>query len=865
MTFPPLDPLSWIPDATKRQIVDDLVKFLMDKAGKTLGDEFTTALGKLKSDAAFQDAVDAGLKRATDHFLREYANEDKDLTSALSADLEFWKAKSVREALLAILHQPGRWEAQDWETVANRFDDVLPQRRNRERVDRAVRFFLRCLAEEVWHLPELRPIYEMQMNRISLDRAEAMLHEVQGMRTDFKQAMLTLAQGMAEQQRLLAGSARPALPEHPKVYHNLPTPDYIRFVGRESELAELRRLLSPDHRIGVISIDGIGGIGKSALALESAHCFLREYDELPDNERFQAIIWASAKVTVLTADGIAPRPQITRTLDDIYTTVAITLQREDISHAHPDAQDEVVCRALAHQRTLLIIDNLETIDDERVNAFLREVPAPTKCIVTTRHRIDVAYPIRLTAMPSGDALALIAQEGEKKGVTLTDEETDLLYRRTGGVPLAIVWSIAQMGFGWGAGAVLNRLGDAKGDIAHYCFESALERVHEKPAGQLLMALSLFATDASREALGYVAALPELDRDEGLVELERLSLVNKLGKRFAMLPLTKGLVSAAVNLEAHKRFVEFFVSFCQQQVGTQYWDSLSYDVQRLQTELENLFLAFDWAFTEMDWRAAQNIFVALVHPLALSSVSISKRVDLAQRALMAAENLRDMEMQAWIHVDALGYGFEAIGKPEQALDHIQSGQIIAQKARLADCLSVAESHLARWAMHHQDRTGALSHIESALALAQCPPAKVRAYKARARLYAELGQWEKATESLLRGIEAVASVSDNLDETGFRMSLGRNYIEMGRLDSAEKEFVKARELAMKYKWSSHLANALMGLARISSRRGAAQPARDYAEQAKALYDQFGDARRVEEANRLLETLDAPSKSASPHTKA
>jgi len=40
-----------------------------------------------------------------------------------------------------------------------------------------------------------------------------------------------------------------------------------------------------------------------------------------------------------------------------------------------------------------------------------------------------------------------------------------------------------------------------------------------------MALSLFATDANREALGYMADLPELDRDDGLAELERLSLVN----------------------------------------------------------------------------------------------------------------------------------------------------------------------------------------------------------------------------------------------------------------------------------------------------------------------------------------------------
>ena len=606
MTFPPLDPLSWIPEATKREILDGLLKFMMDKAGKTLGDEFTGVLGKLRSDAAFQDAIDTGLKRATDRFLREYADEDEDLTAALSADRELWKAKSVRDALLAILRQPGRWEAQDWETIASRFDDVLPQRRNRERVDRAVRFFLRCLAEEVWHLPELKPIYEMQMQRISLDKAEAMVREVQGMRTDFQQTMLALVQGMAEQQKLLAGAARPALPEPPKVYHNLPTPDYIRFVGREAELAELRRLLAPDHRIGVISIDGIGGIGKSALALEVAHYYLREFNELPERERFQAIIWTSAKATVLTAHGIATRQQITRTLDDIYTTIAIALQREDITRARPEEQSELVCRALTRQRALLIVDNLETIDDERVNAFLRELPAPTKCIVTTRHRIDVAYPIRLAAMPENDALALIAQGCAEKRVAQTDNETDLLYRRTGGVPLAIVWSVAQMGLGHGSEAVLTRLGQPTDDVALFCFKEAIEHIQRKPAHKLLKALSLFATDASREALGQVAALPDLDRDDGLVELERLSLVNKRRDRFMLLPLTRTFVSHGLSLvekaEEMRKWVNYLKELCKGADTEYYWRYKSY---AFYDEGENILDAIEWCF---DRGTADDIFV-----------------------------------------------------------------------------------------------------------------------------------------------------------------------------------------------------------------------------------------------------------------
>ena len=53
-------------------------------------------------------------------------------------------------------------------------------------------------------------------------------------------------------------------------------------------------------------------------------------------ERFEAIIWTLAKATVLTADGIAPRQQFTRTLGDIYTTIAVTLERKAITRARPE-------------------------------------------------------------------------------------------------------------------------------------------------------------------------------------------------------------------------------------------------------------------------------------------------------------------------------------------------------------------------------------------------------------------------------------------------------------------------------------------------------------------------------------------------
>ncbi len=593
-----IDPFSWIPTTARRQILDNVLDFLGKLADKTVSDEFGKKIKQLKSDGDFQRAIDAGLARAAKRFVEEYTSQDEDLVAAISADGNFWQAKSVRQALVTILQRPGRYEAKDWETVAQKFDDVFPERRNRERVDKAVSFFLRCLAEEVWHLPELRPIYELQMQRISIEKADAMLHEVQGMRTDLQQTMLALAHGMAQQYQLQGAQSPLALQSPPLVFHNLPHPDYVRFVGREAELARLRTLLSPTERAWVIVIDGIGGIGKSTLALEIAHEYLRGFNELPEEQRFKAIIWTSAKAVTLTADGILPRQQVTRTLSDIYTAISVVLEREEITHASPEEQTALVNRALTQTRTLLIIDNMETIDDEQVNAFLRELPSPTKCIVTTRYRIDVAYPVRLKELPRADALSLIAQECNKKGVTFKAAEADRLYERTGGVPLAIVWSIAQMGFGNDIDSVFRRIGNAQGDIARYCFSGAVELIRGKPAHRLLMALAIFADDAGRQALGTIADLSAADRDDGLVQLERLSLVNKNRDRFAFLPLTRtfafGELTSDPQVEAQlrRRWIDYLEEITKGADTEYYWRYRSY---AFYDEGENILDAIEWCF------------------------------------------------------------------------------------------------------------------------------------------------------------------------------------------------------------------------------------------------------------------------------
>lgn len=869
------DILNLIPQGLQQEIVDSLVDFVSGQAEKFLGDQVAEKLKKLRSDAAFVQAFQEGLRRAADRFVQEYETQDEDLVSAIAADERFFQNEQVQKALLATIKRPGIYLQGEREMVLQSFETVLPGRKNRGRVDCAVTVFLKCLAEELWTLPELQGIYTLQFQRMTAEATrqqvelqEAQLQATVGLSADIRQALLQLTGAMA-QRKLLPGSETRALPAPPQVYHNLPNPDYGTFIGREKELSQVHRILRPypHSQHALVTVDGIGGIGKSALALEVAHHYLHNYDRLPPEERFEAIIWTSAKASVLTADGVKPRQQITRTLADIYTTIALALEREDITRARPEEQDGLVSRALARQRTLLVVDNLETVDDERVNTFLRELPAPTKAIVTTRHRVDVAYPVRLAGMPKEDGLALIAQECAKKGVRLADAEAERLYDRTGGVPLAVVWSVAQMGYGHGVEAVLRRLGRPGVDISRFCFEGVMERIRGTDAHKLAMALSLFATDASREALGYVTDLAELDRDEGLVALEKLSLLNRQAGRFSLLPLTRAYLGH--ELERVPEFEQFvferILAHYKQlvtpppevRVGVSYWDGLANYAQAksLEKEWNNLAQVIRRALDQGRYAAALDLFLPIVHFLHIWGLW-DERLHLSREMCQAAHELRD-PVEVWLWIDAIGH---ALHQRQQFLEGIQAlrtGKTLARKFDLPDAVILADVFEANLHRAQGDTGSAIRKIESALE--QLDPDSVfergtpvqrivarRVVSAAGLLSLSKGDVVRAKEMFERALELRLSVGENPSPT--LSNLAHVSLQLNDIALAEKYLAEAsvaagqRDIAwINYDWAV-----------VAEKRGELQEAWHLGTLALKQFTRLGYRRGAQECQEFLARL-------------
>jgi tetratricopeptide (TPR) repeat protein len=863
------DILNLIPPNLQQQIADSLVGLVSEQARKLLGDAAADKIEGLKSDGAFKRAFQAGLQRAAGRFVREYEVEDEDLVAAIAADEDFFQNRQVQQALLAIVQRPGAYLADERERMTQSFETVLTGRKNRERVDRAVTAFLKCLAEEVWTLPELRGIYSLQFQRMTAEAArqqvelqKAQLQATAGLSAEVRQALLQLTDVLAERKLLPAPDVL-ASPAHPKVYHNLPQPDYGTFIGRQEELKRIHRILRPypHSQEHLVTIDGVGGIGKSALALEVAHRYLRDYDQLPPEERFEAIVWTSAKASVLTADGIKPRQQVTRTLKDIYTAISVTLEREDITRARPEEQDELVIRALTRQRTLLIVDNLETVDDERVNAFLRELPAPTKAIVTTRHRIDVAYPVRLTGMSRVEGTSLIAQECARRSVTLSDAQSARLYDRTGGVPLAIVWSVAQVDYGYGVENVLRRLGDAKGDIARFCFEGTMERIDGEPAHALLMALALFVPDASREALGYVADLPERDRDEGLVELQVLSLVNKQRGRFMLLPLTKNFALAELDRfpsfrdRAARRWVDYLKALCRGADSEYYWRYRSY---RFHEDGPNMIEAIHWSY---EHGTADDVFslTLAVDDYLDAKGDWTQDIELSQQALRLARSVQNSiaiarlaSTQSWLLIQWGEYE-EAEARTLEALEQYERAG--SQEGR---CIA-----LQRLGRIHR-KTGAFDKARRTYDQAWSIAENLRAGDLKALVEVEYGRLARDMQDWKLAWEHFAAMRDWFEERAeqtprdemlARSTWGHLAIiayHLGHPQEAKDLCLKSLEFFEKYGTKSYLPTLKYRLALAEEALGEYKAALAHAQEAVDWFDRLGMKPDYQEAMALLERL-------------
>ncbi len=218
------------------------------------------------------------------------------------------------------------------------------------------------------------------------------------------------------------------------------------FFGRAKDLEKIAKYLLPEDRSWGVVLDGPGGVGKTALALEAAH--------RAPVEHFPLKLWFTAKDRELLPSGEQALPD--HRVENFYALLnefGRALGRDDIPKAVPEDRASLVRHALANYRALLLLDNLETFSPEerrRVFELLKNLPSACRALVTSRRRTDgstAAYNLRLDKLERDAADELLAELGRKQEQVagLSRGDRDRLYAETGGNPLLLTWVAGQLG------------------------------------------------------------------------------------------------------------------------------------------------------------------------------------------------------------------------------------------------------------------------------------------------------------------------------------------------------------------------------------------------------------------------------------
>ncbi|MBK8987670.1 MAG: hypothetical protein IPM39_16595 [Chloroflexi bacterium] len=320
-----------------------------------------------------------------------------------------------------------------------------------------------------------------------------------------------------------------------RMVNRLELPSYFRLVGIEEARQTLWEAISPQSGDFIISIDGLGGMGKTALADQLAR-------DAIESMQFDEIAWVTAKQTHLSTLGRLKvetgRPSLTFPLlidkladqfDIPMNSFNSQLQRQKITKQY-----------LRERMCLVVVDNLETVADYRnLLPSLHKWQNPSKFLLTSRFRLldeTGVFSLSLKELSAAAAYELIRLEARRTGfahLAQADEE-DLkpIYEAVGGNPLALKLIVGQLKFR-SLPRVLDRFTQGSGEYSRdelfeYIYREIWETLQDDSKMTLLTLTQAGSTGFPFEHLVEVSGLVENVVDSCLEKLILLSLVDIAG-------------------------------------------------------------------------------------------------------------------------------------------------------------------------------------------------------------------------------------------------------------------------------------------------------------------------------------------------
>lgn len=332
-------------------------------------------------------------------------------------------------------------------------------------------------------------------------------------------------------------------------------PENVELIGVAEQLATLSTVLTAAAPPWIVSIEGMGGSGKTALAA----ALMRQ---LIAHSAFDDFGWVSAQPMILDLGGgirTASRPALT----------ASALVSALVQQLIPEASGSTVNaeQALAMLQThlkktphLITIDNLESVVDlEELLPTIQALSNPTKFVLTSRKRLPGERSLFAFVMPElseMNSLGLVRQEARLRNLpdlaAATDAELRPIYATVGGNPLALLLVVGQLQF-YALEVVLDGLTLARGEpvenLYTYIYQSAWRGLDEM-SQRVLLAMPL--VNVQGDSIDFVATasdLPVPQVVDALLKLQMVNLVQGIGdlhhRRYTIHSLTRSFLTEQV--------------------------------------------------------------------------------------------------------------------------------------------------------------------------------------------------------------------------------------------------------------------------------------------------------------------------------
>ena len=451
--------------------------------------------------------------------------------------------------------------------------------------------------------------------------------------------------------------------------HQLPSPPGD-FTGRGQELTKLLTAVEQGG-VSISGLQGLGGVGKTALALKLAEQLTPRY---PDAQFY-------LDLKGVTDKPLTPAEAMAHIIRAYHPTAKL-----------PEDEGELggLYRSVLHnQKALLLMDNAK--DAQQVAPLL----PPPGCLLLVTSRQHFVVPglmaKNLDTLPPADAIALLVRIASRLKQE-KDEVTARLAQLCGYLPLALrtVGSALAVQVDLEPVAYARKLADARERLKLTATEASLGLSYELLGAELQQRFCALAVFADTWAVTGAAAVWKVEEDPGreaLGQLLHYSLVEFSAGRYRLHDLVRLFADARLNgterTVAQGRHAAHYltVTDAADKLYLQGGESLKKGLVLFEVEWVNIRAGQGWAAAqaEEDELAAKlcNMYPdAGAYCLSLRQHA-REQVRWLEAALGAARRLKDRLAEA-VHLGNLGNAYLDLGETRRAIQYHEQALAITRE-------------------------------------------------------------------------------------------------------------------------------------------------------------------------------------------